>query len=816
MSFETFSITTRKELIEAVQHLHCRSGSRAISLDNDFCSSDPDKWPIVDDDPQVTRLTYPAEPGKPSVPGVEYLCTAHLSWYAQAGCSEIAKEIAKGMGRNGSCPVSVDPQEFIDRILARTPRNRRRSMKLALDEEAKKLTEPYKDKCEELSRKLKSIQMEVQRRCGILYDDGDGGGRVFNSGRADDLKMLADYCRNVQELAFNKAKQGASWWRTFIGGGGAAGAIGFAAYLIVKAYKAIRKGGQNMRILGMGVNDFAEGVNSVQRGIKRFLSVSLPNAMNTLRYVVTLRWLRGIGPPADVADSSDLSSSEAPRPAPPAGKEQIAADITAGSGLAPAVEDHMPSASVVLTQFSNLINSDRYREDGNRFARLTELARQYLAHEAINRWSRLPGEERRQYIADDERLTEGKLPVGFLLKVARHLLDEKMLPIIEGSARLWAERDGLLDEFRLIYVKRQFIDYEILYNASAAVQDYVARFAIAKWDAMPEDARASFINVREEPLNGLLPQQFISQFISAELSNWGLIERKAMAFAQIIYANPPLAAYPFDMLDARATLLIRAWDGLGRDFQSGFWMLVGERAEQRNAWQMPPTFIKFMDSAMEIASEERIGTTPSPEPWRYETAPRDEFYGFVMRDVMRDIIEADGLLEQPSNIRHYPGILVHRARSTVGSWRLLDEFIRRQFFAKDSHDSLPVPKDGEAISRSFTRWWHRSNQYIGIDERTPLAKPQAMRASVPFGGKGDAGKGRGNGGGTPTGGPPAPAGSAPSAAGMPDSPCMGAQIALPLGSTGAMPSTGNLLPGMMAAGAMQFAMPVTQVPLFAF
>lgn len=729
---EIRSLTVSMELIERLRPLICCSDTEEICRDDGFCGSSQEEWPLVPNGVAKTRLTYPEDEKKPSIPDVQSFCSDYLSWYAKTNCGALAKDIARSINAQGSCPASAEAKEYMNRIARRVPRQERDGVERLLKEQQAKVIDPMRQQCEAYEKNAYSLQVMLSERCGIMYDKDEDGNLRLNGDRADGLGDIAAFCQQVEFAEAEKIS-----WKSF-GGGGAATAGGFGLlYYASKILKALK-----------GVKDIDESTVGAARGLKRFFSFSLPNLGRSLGYAFSLKWLRGEKPPPEIPDPT------APAQAADAkqkieihlhqnGQVSSAAEAPNGplaDGAAAFVADDVsPSPDVVVAQFANLLQSKRYSKDGERFAGLSENAQRYLASDIIDKWNHEATAIRQLFIKDDSRPLYGKIPIGYLLKFSRRYLKPEMLPLIEVSAKDWAKTGQLkssplpdsadagnfsptIDD-----VYRQLIYDDRYARASSSVQEYLARKAIAQWEEFPRPDRNRFISEKDRPDDGALPRGFIRFFRKKMLGQPKELELQAATFLQILHEVPELAGISFSIIDRRATLLINAWGVLSDAVQEAFWIQDGFMRLPHEAGELPSTFLQHMGPALKVGVLPRQTILPTNEPWKPEDSPPFSYRSFDLRAVMSAIVSID------ENAAYYPTLLGQRARSMVDAWVGLAPGIRSRFADKRSGDlqaELSSPSETH-IPGNFIALWYSASPGIGFGSREAEADREETYSTAP-------------------------------------------------------------------------------------
>lgn len=754
------SLTVNRPLVERLQPAICCSGTQETCRDDDFCSSNASTWPRLNNGNERTRLTYPADSEKPSIPGVPSFCNAYLDWYTKTNCGPLAKDIAMGMASPGHCTASVNPQAYIDRILKQVAPENRPLLEPILTEEMKGYALPASQSCLEQERIVAKLRQTLENRCFILYDDAPGGKR-FNPDRAEDLNNLAEFCQAV-----GTSEQRRPHWKDFFKGGGAvAGVLGvlYALYL----------GGKAIIRISRGVSDAERALNYGSKGLKNFFGVTLQNFGRSMKYIFGFGWLRGKAPPPDVV---------APPPevlgGPPAG----AADGVGGSpppdpaGAHPAERPEViPHPDVVRAQFANLSGSEHHSKEGTRFQLLSDLAQRYLSHHIIDLWEKETPERQRFFIGDDSRLTEAKLPIGFLLQEARRLLAEDMLPVIEASARAWEGRIragapvrrfqllALTVEPSLDEVQHQLITDPRYSRLGLEGRKYIARKIIAKWESLGDEERFSFTSPQDRLDSSALPLSFIRFFRKKELHDLRAIEHQGRAFMQLLRDAPELSPSPFPLIDARARGLRSAWGMLPTSIQGAFAALDPQEGRTSTPLAFPHAFVGHMRRTLWRGASPRPALPPAPEPWNIDDAEQHFIEGYDLREVM----EAIALLNGP--LRYYPAFLKSRAQTILDGWLDLNEGLRALFL---QHEIVDGGADATSLSSMephvpalYVRLWHEMASGVGTaprhaldipadgpEEALPAASMLAIVKDPKKGGSSGPANGAPPGGGMPTGG----------------------------------------------------------------
>ena len=726
---EIRSLTVSMELIERLRPLICCADTDEICKDDGFCGTDQGEWPHVQNGIAKTRLTYPQDENKPSVPDVPGFCADYLSWYSRTNCGALAKDIARSIPSPGKCPTSADAKEYMDRIVSQVPRYKRRAIEAVLKEHFDEVVNPAQQQCEMYEKNAYSLSAMLAERCGIMYDTDEDGNLKLNEDRADGLMNIAGFCRQVEAAEAERVN-----WKTFGGGGAAAaGGVGLAYYLS-KILKAVK-----------GVRDIDENTAGAARGLKRFFSYSLPNLGRSIKYALSFKWLRGEKPPDDIPDPTakpaDVEQSQQRieihlhqngkivQPGEP-GAEHVE-----GDGL----EGVPPSPDVVMAQFANLLNSRRYSREGEIFAGLSDAAQRYMAHNIVDAWNMEPSSTKQLFLKDDSRLLHGKMPIGYLFKYSRKYLTPEMIPIIEVSAEDWSKTGQLQSELlrelatkdalrpNIDDVYRQLIYDDRYSRADSAVQEYLARKAIALWEAMLQGERKRFMSESDKPYGGALPTGFVRFFRKKMIGNTREIKDHAVVFLQILNEVPELAGISFSIVDRRVGLLLRAWGMLSQGVRSAFWIQDGFKRLPHGQSELPSTFIEHMSPALKIGVVPRQTILPTDEPWKPEDSPPFSYRGFDLRELMSRVVELE------ERAAYYPTLLGQRARSIVDAWVSLAPSVRVRFVDDGTGDA-----DSEAdfltkagIPESFMRMWHAASPGIGLGSREADIDRDGATATAP-------------------------------------------------------------------------------------
>lgn len=697
-------LTVSRRFVEKLKPEICCSESRATCREDEFCSSSPSQWPLISMSGAKVRLTYPADKNKPSIPGIPDFCDAYTKWHVKSGCNLLAREII------GSMP---EPGKSV-------------------------LTESLK------------------KRCALLYDDSPTG-KALNEDRADDLKNISTFCQNVDSVERRRGH-----WGTFFKGGGAAGGIALVGLVIWKIIKAIKKIGTGVYETGTGISKFAEGVDLAARGIRRLVTTSIPNFARTMRYVLTFGWLRGKKPPEIKPPIEDKPA--VPTQAPPVNPQ-----------VAPPSQDIQPHIDVVRTQLSTLAESEHYSGEGNIFARLDRATQIYLAHLAIKRWEAESQDKRAFYIQDDHFLTEGKLPVGFIVKFARDILSEHKIPLLTASAKVWGVREGRpifesaehserqTHQILLVTIAPEIesVRYQLISDmrfakAASAHQNYLTLKAISKWNSLPDDVKMNFIRDGKIPGGGQLPINFIRAFRKREFSRQKATERRAFVFEQV--AAKLLAFDPqlFDIIDARAAGLLRAWNGLTQAVQREFMLLDKTTGAVAGNRYLPASFVEFMHPLLVIGTVSRDASGPSLEPWKYGDSTDEIYQGHSSSDIMKRLVPLSG------EISYYPETLRQRAKLIIDLWTLLHRRIRARFAALDRAEEGQSDEVAPAIPFSFISFVYLSIGGFSAAAREAMSIVDDVSASSETGDDKPKKPGGGHGSTGTNSSPSRPPGAAPS------------------------------------------------------
>ena len=728
---EAQSLTVCQDLVLRLKDMICCSETHEICSDNGFCGSDPATWPSVPNGVPKTRLTYPEDDDKPSIPDVPGFCAQYTSWYTRTNCGALAKDIARGISSAGSCPQGADVDQYISRILRGVPWKQRKEAERILRDQ---VMGPAQQQCEKFEQSLKAMQETLAARCEILYEKDASGMMRFNEERAEGLKNIASFCRQVEEEEAAKIN-----WKSF-GGGGAATAGGAGLiYYISRILKALK-----------GVKDIDESTVGAARGIRRFFSFSLPNLGRALGYAFSLKWIRGEKPPKELPDPTAPKGGGARQQKIEIHVHQNGQVTNGHDAAAPnlselisgeGAEKVVPTLEMVLAQFGNLTQSKRYSKEGERFAGLSEVAGRYMASLVIDRWGRESIETRQLFAKDDSRPLHGKIPIGYLLKFARKYLKPEMLGLIEVSAKGWAET-GELGEKSILesaaakefnpnvdQVYRQLVHDDRYTKADGTVQEYLARKAIAQWEELSPQGKASFVTSKDRPDSGALPNNFVRFFRKKMMAHPHTLGRRAVVFLQLLHEVPEFAGISFSIIDRRAELVEGAWDKLSEGVKQAFWMQDGFSRLPHEPNELPSTFIQHMKPALQVGVLPRQTLLPLNEPWKPEDSPPFPYRGFDLRVVMKSIIALDG------RAAYYPTQLGQRARAIVESWISLTPGIRARFLEDGQKDPEEVKAmlGGTTIPERFVDLWYFSSPGIGIGSRDPASEAEETVATAPEG-----------------------------------------------------------------------------------
>ncbi|MBT3182204.1 MAG: hypothetical protein HN337_06840 [Deltaproteobacteria bacterium] len=696
------SITIEKSLVARLQPLICCSESLSTCQVNDFCSSLPSQWPTMKNGREMVRLSYPGT--DKSLPGIAYFTDAYIKWHSHAGCGELAKDVAKAIS-------SSDHHLFND---AASMTNDLFSVLMSCKEQATCLTE-----LDGAQHKLSKISESLSNRCPIMFDS-DNGRPTFRDDRADDLDELAAFSQKVKEAEAGRMK-----WGDFFWGGGAAGVGLFALWVFYKLVKIAKSGSGKLEDFGMIISSIGANLGLATRGVRRLFGVHIVNLGRVLKYVFTGGWFRGKDMPEMVKDDNDppvISNdndpiiNDAPKPAPPE---------------TPAVLLKIaPHADVVLVQLAALDGSQHHPQEGERFARLSSNGKRYLANLAVKRWHDETVERKQHFIADDQRLTEGKLPTSYILRFARHYLKRNSnIDIIEASASVWSQsldsppaqrtEPASLSEFRptTIDVKRQLINDPNFGRASAVTRDYIAKVAIMEWESIPTENQPIFISLSDRPETGTLPQRFIRLFRKKTLKNLKIVDRKAILYHNLNNQIPELATIPFRITDKRLEQVVHLWYWLPNSIRRQFTEVANKEQGAKVKW-VPTYFAEYLFKFISISSTARLPLQVSSQPWAYKDNANVIYQNYSLSRVMERIASSTEAL------RLYPQILKARAQTVVDAWLLLEHSIRSAFVAADdTHEMISrveLYSGIDTLPRSFVNFIHEFSTGIGILPRNSV------------------------------------------------------------------------------------------------
>lgn len=778
------SLTVNRPLVERLQPTICCSGTKETCRDDEFCSSNSKDWPQINNGSEKTRLTYPVDMGRPSIPGVPSFCSAYMDWYTKTNCGPLAKDIAMTLSPRGSCTASVDPQVYIERIVKQVAPENRLALEPTLLEEMKSYALPASQSCLEQERILDKLRATIENRCPILYDTIPEG-RRFNPDRAEDLNNLATFCQMVgsaEQQKLRASNPDGSHWKDYFKGGGAVAAVLGVAYALYRGVRAIVK-------VGKGISEANAAIDNGSKGLKNFFGVTLRNFGRSVKYVFGFGWLRGKPPPPDiVAPPPEVLGGQ-----PANGTQRIEIHVHSGGeraengreeAVTPAPMPALPAVSfpgvphpdVVRAQFANLSNSEHHSREGIHFSLLSDPAQRYLAQHIIDRWGKESPERQSFFIADDTRLTEGKLPIGFLLDVARRLLaKEEMLPVIEASARVWQERSRAGEPSPgtplIVFTSKPSIEdvrHQLLTDyhygrLSVEAQEYFARRIIAKWESLRSEEKLGFIGPKDDLHSGALPLHFLRIVRKRELQNPKALEVQGRAVVQLLHEMPELSLYPFPLVDMRAGGLLTAWASLPAGLQAAFAAVDVRAGYASPSLAFPRSFVQHMKRTLWRSASSRQSVVVAAEPWDAQRAESKFVDGYDLREIM------EGLVQLNDSLAYYPAILELRARTILDGWMDLDETLRTKFFVHEGQGreegAALFPAASSRVPAPYLQLWHIMSHGIGTTPR-PIPDISADRpaegpANAPTpGGAKDPKKGGSSGptgsgapgGGTPVGG----------------------------------------------------------------
>ena len=335
----------------------------------------------------------------------------------------------------------------------------------------------------------------------------------------------------------------------------------------------------------------------------------------------------------------------------------------------------------------------------------------------MQKWSELPPLKQARLAADDTRLTEGKLPIDFLLKFARRYLNNKMVSIVETSARVWVRRkneDGnviiapqahsnFLPQFE--EVMSQLISNNPLNRESAHVLDYLTHKAINKWNDLDAHSKQSFITESDNPSYGGLPKNYIRYQRKHTRRNLKAARRRAAVFGQILKRVPHLAEQPFTQVNLRAEQLILGWNGLSNEIKEGFMSMEKSTTAPKNPWALPIPYIEHMKPSLAMGLEQKTGTTNIDKVYR----------GYKLDNIMQS------LSQQNAKLSAHPNILINGSIGIVKAWIQLPDQMKELFFKEDSAN-ITAADHGKTISNGFIDLHAQIATIINVDAKgTPYS-----------------------------------------------------------------------------------------------
>ena len=765
---EPLSLIVDKDLMEGLKRQICQE-SISTSRDDKFCGSDPAKWPTgplwpslpawpYAEGSEKVRLAYPED--KQSLPGPVEFCDAYMNWHMQSRCDVLPKELAVKLEAANYCVVSSNFDALVKKYLRYVPRKRRSRVKRMMRQGLANLVNPYIYQCDQVSLVLESVRDSVLDRCEILFDETETGS-IFNPERPKDLRKIADnFCLRLQQEELKKSLcqqaqgtgpkpgtgengstgtggDGSTWWGIAIGGGGVV-ALSF---------------------IGRMLRKFAWGektLNNFNNALGNFFYSTLPHFVKTMGYVFSLKWIWGKKPPKSRVEQ-DRKAEKAATP------EAKPVKWGGRPGTDPGIA---PLPNVVWTQLAIFADSDNAEHAawGQRFNKLSPTAQEYMSRLAIKRWWDRPPGDRERLLTEDPGWSEGMLPRGFLTKyfITSYLTSDKELKTREASAEAWATQQKKTipksvaseSQFkpRWLIVVDQLVHDERYRKLDNNVQNYLAKKAIAKWYDYSAKVRQIFVDPEDAPDRGILPHRFVEMFLEAELKDPEATRRQAFAFAQMIKHLPELDAFPFDLLDNRADVLLSRWEILPQAIKGEFWLIDGLDPVTVDRHRLPKSFIDYMRPLLAISTKARKSLEPMPEPFDISAGPNLTYEGFELKPIMNDLASLNPELAK------YPEVLKFRANSIVDRWRALPKEIQLAFINQDADQGEEI---GRPIPKSFINFLYQTPT-VGKDPRAAVATriPQTSRKGGP---NDDDPEDRGGG----KGGTPPPAGPAGADSGTP-------------------------------------------------
>ena len=421
-------------------------------------------------------------------------------------------------------------------------------------------------------------------------------------------------------------------------------------------------------------------------------------------------------------------------PNPPSVTAKAAPEEAPKEKATPQVEID-PHEDVVLAQLAALEGSPHHLKEGERFSRLSDAGKRYLANLAVARWHDETVERKQYFIADDNRLTEGKLPTSYVMRFARHYLKRNSnIDIIEASARVWVQsldeppkprtEPAKLSEFRptIIDVKRQLINDPKFGRALAVTRDYIAKMVIAEWESIDPENQPIFVSISDRPETGILPQRFIRFFRKKTLKDIRPLDRRASLYHDLKHQMPELATSPFRLINKRLEQIVRLWYWLPNSIRQSFTGVANREQGRRVKW-VPPYFAEYLFKFISISTAARLPIKISKEPWVFQDEPQLTYQEFSLSRVMERIAC------MTETLRFYPSLLKARSKAVIDAWLLLDRAVRAEFVAADdTHEmisKLELDQGIDALPRAFVNFIHEFSTGVGILPRSDIVLEKA-------------------------------------------------------------------------------------------
>ena len=669
MSNDNFTLAVRKTLISKLQPLVCCSESGLTCINNSFCSSDSSDWPGTNKAKSMVKLSYPKH-DKETMVGTAEFCDAYIKWNMRTGCGSVQDKMVDLLSKTSpSCDDSFNSN---------------------------------------------AIQVQLHNvlfgKCPILYD-GEGTRKKLNSRRIKDLQRISEFCLNV-----NNVKAAKTRWGDVIKGGGILSIVVAFVWLFRKLVRLFKGTKDYMEDASYITKGIGEAFNTLSASLKNLFTVSIPNFLNVLKYIVTFGWLRGKKLPEDKKNEIDSASKSIPTSS--SNNSEVSKTMsTTSEHIEDMFNHHVPDPRVVYEQLSVLVQSENYRNEGENFLSLSENAKRYFSNLAVNDWNIEPSKKRRLYFEEDDRLTEGKLPREYLFKFAKRFLHNKvMLGILEESAKAWSIRkDGeeshsdvtlgidAIKQFvpTLIDIKRQMSSEPKFLHSPSYLQNYTVKVVISEWMMLSDDEKEMFINTSKPISPGYLPDNFIRFVKKLRIKNTSNMKIKAEIYYIMTTYFKYMSGKPFYLQNKRVKQIFAAWNNLTPEIRDEFAKMTNDVG-----LTVPVSLVQYILKIFSMSTAARLPLHPSDDPaMDLQYHIQQSHMGMPLGGIMEMLIKLN------SEFAFYPKVAEERARLVVDAWRLAPGQVQHKFFDMDKGRNI---ENETLIPASFIEFIYKINSGVGF------------------------------------------------------------------------------------------------------